>query len=547
MLLRPDILKVFKEIYIIGFQETHYSKQDVKSLNDICSGFIGVGAAKIDENSGIVQGRYSGGVAIMWKSSISNSVKPLLLDVEWCVAVEVCTDSTKFVIINIYMPYQCHEHEDLYIERLGFIRAFIDELNSTNFIIIGDFNANLRHTGTNLFASHMTDFCKENELLISSKILLPQDSYSYVGHREGVPHYSWLDHVVCSADFHKSILNIYIGYDISDEDHIPVTTQFDINLLPCLTDTNNETYFKINWESASEVDIKTFLNLTEQKFSSIDIPIDALLCSDLECKHVYHKQLIETFYNNIINILSESSQHMCSGVNTSRNRPGWSDYVSDLYDYSRETRKVWLENGKPRQGHIFQEFLRSKAKFKYAIRFISRHENILRKESLANKLSNLKPKEFWKEIKSINNSKTALPCSIDNASNSEEIIKLWEDHFYNIFNCLEKVKFNGKYNLDTSYNNLKVNNSEIYEVIQSLDLNKSCGMDGIQVEHLKYSSNKLIPLLSMCFSSCFVHGFLPSALMSIVLVPIIKNKAGNVNSRDNYRPIALASILSKLI
>ena len=51
----------------------------------------------------------------------------------------------------------------------------------------------------------------------------------------------------------------------------------------------------------------------------------------------------------------------------------------------------------------------------------------------------------------------------------------------------------------------------------------------------------------MCFSSCFVHGFLPSALMSIVLVPIIKNKAGNVNSKDNYRPIALASVLSKLV
>ena len=182
----------------------------------------------------------------MWKSSISNSIKPLKLDVDWCTAIEVCTGSTKFVILNIYMPYQCHEHEDLYLEQLGFIKAFIDELNCTNFMIIGDFNANLRHTGTNLFACHMTEFCKENELLISSELLLPHGSYTYAGHREGVPHYSWLDHVVCSADFHKSILDISIGYDICDEDHIPVTTQVDINLLPCLTDTNNDTTFKIN-------------------------------------------------------------------------------------------------------------------------------------------------------------------------------------------------------------------------------------------------------------------------------------------------------------
>ena len=72
-------------------------------------------------------------------------------------------------------------------------------------------------------------------------------------------------------------------------------------------------------------------------------------------------------------------------------------------------------------------------------------------------------------------------------------------------------------------------------------------MDGIQAEHLKYASNKLIPLLSMCFSSFFVHGYLPSALMSVVIVPIIKDKSGNVNSSENYRPIALASVISKLL
>ena len=88
---------------------------------------------------------------------------------------------------------------------------------------------------------------------------------------------------------------------------------------------------------------------------------------------------------------------------------------------------------------------------------------------------------------------------------------------------------------------------EIIEAIKSLKLNKAGGLDGIQAEHLKYSSNKLIPLLSMCFSSFFVHGFLPNTLMSVVLAPIIKNKSGNINSSDNYRPIALANVVSKLI
>ena len=78
-------------------------------------------------------------------------------------------------------------------------------------------------------------------------------------------------------------------------------------------------------------------------------------------------------------------------------------------------------------------------------------------------------------------------------------------------------------------------------------MNKSCGSDNIHAEHIKYASERLIPLISICFTSCFVHGFLPTSLLTVVLVPIIKNKAGNVNSIDNYRPVALSNIFCKVL
>ena len=36
-------------------------------------------------------------------------------------------------------------------------------------------------------------------------------------------------------------------------------------------------------------------------------------------------------------------------------------------------------------------------------------------------------------------------------------------------------------------------------------------------------------------------------MLSVVLVPVIKDKAGKISSKDNYRPIALASVFSKMI
>ena len=40
--------------------------------------------------------------------------------------------------------------------------------------------------------------------------------------------------------------------------------------------------------------------------------------------------------------------------------------------------------------------------------------------------------------------------------------------------------------------------------------------------------------------------FLPNSMMVTVIAPIIKNKAGDLSDNNNYRPIALATVASKL-
>lgn len=78
-------------------------------------------------------------------------------------------------------------------------------------------------------------------------------------------------------------------------------------------------------------------------------------------------------------------------------------------------------------------------------------------------------------------------------------------------------------------------------------VDESTGMVSISAEHLKFANPRLTPFLAYCFTSFLVHGCLPDSMMSVLLVPVIKDKAGTVSSLDNYRPIALASILSKVV
>ena len=50
------------------------------------------------------------------------------------------------------------------------------------------------------------------------------------------------------------------------------------------------------------------------------------------------------------------------------------------------------------------------------------------------------------------------------------------------------------------------------------------GLDGVSAGHLKHTSNRIVPMLAMCFTGLFFRGMLPPSMISVVLVPIVKDK-----------------------
>ena len=231
--------------------------------------------------------------------------------------------------------------------------------------------------------------------------------------------------------------------------------------------------------------------------------------------------------------------------NNRRGRPGWNDYTNELHEGARECFIMWRDAGKPRQGPICDMMKLSRARFKYSLRFIKQHESQLRKDALANKLAQGKPGEFWKDVRLMNNCRTPLPCSIDGVSGDANIAGVWKEHFEQLFNCINDVRdvtFSTEYSSD-----IAVSAAEVEQAVMRLRHKKACGLDGIYAEHITNCSRRLFTIMAMCLSGFFVHGFLPDAMLSVVLVPIIKDKCGKINSKDNYRPVALASVTSKIL
>ena len=86
---------------------------------------------------------------------------------------------------------------------------------------------------------------------------------------------------------------------------------------------------------------------------------------------------------------------------------------------------------------------------------------------------------------------------------------------------------------------------EIYNIINSININKACGYDNISSFFLRMGGEILAPILSLCFSRAFDLGIFPSIFKIAIAVPIFKS--GNKQIVKNYRPISLLLTLSKIL
>ena len=105
----------------------------------------------------------------------------------------------------------------------------------------------------------------------------------------------------------------------------------------------------------------------------------------------------------------------------------------------------------------------------------------------------------------MNNSKISLPDVIQDVQGEENIARMWRSHYKDLFNCLKdtgdtkalcsKVEFS---------TDMIITPVEVKEAIKNLECNKSCGKDGIHAEHLKYSSCRVIQMLSMALTGFLI-------------------------------------------
>ena len=151
----------------------------------------------------------------------------------------------------------------------------------------------------------------------------------------------------------------------------------------------------------------------------------------------------------------------------------------------------------------------------------------------------------------LSNSKTeSRPLTVGGTSGESNITNLWNYHFSAIANSVGSTD-----NRDQVMNALGtvpghndfINAHKLLQIVRGLKSKKAVGNDEVTSEVYKFASEHLLTIISIFLSGCMLSGKLPSTLMHIVIIPLLKCKSKQRADVNNYRPIAIATTLSKVL
>ena len=141
-----------------------------------------------------------------------------------------------------------------------------------------------------------------------------------------------------------------------------------------------------------------------------------------------------------------------------------------------------------------------------------------------------------------------------NIRDRRSIMQSFNEHFTSVASTLNNNKYNSVYAVPDFREYLKnrsensmiaftsVGCKEIFDIVNKFNPNKA---SDTSVRILKLHINILLPKLTLLMNDCIQSGYFPDELKIAKVLPLYKS--GDVNGLNNYRPISILPLLSKIL
>ena len=387
---------------------------------------------------------------------------------------------------------------------------------------------------TNCYGNQMIEFCKATNIFILNNRL---------GEKQTAPKFtckdkSTIDYFLASSSLFDAIntFNVHDFCHLYSDAHCPIS--IILSTQPTGQNVNNGTESHTRTEHIKLWD-HSKTDIFQQNFSlddtsKVQIGLDKLLQKQKICQND-----IDTIVNDIGSLFIDCAESSFGRVkspghkNTDENKKSWFNIdckrARNLYHYARKLyNKYKTEHNK--------QFLKSVSiSYKKTINTCIKNTKLTRINKLR-KLRTTNPREYWKILNS-ENTKSDCNAPID---------KLY-DFFKNTNRAPPAHQEPSTQDLNSE--NLEINGpiteTEIRTAIKQLKNGKASGIDDIKNEHMKLTTDTMIPIYIKLFNLVFDTGIIPESWSIGIIKPIYKNK-GDPNCPENYRPITILSCLGKL-
>ena len=266
---------------------------------------------------------------------------------------------------------------------------------------------------------------------------------------------------------------------------------------------------------------------------------------------------INTYYNAIISALRDSANMSIPRIPLHSFKPFWNDELEQMKSDCIFWHNLWVDGGRASSGWLHQIKSSCKLKYKLAIKeaYLS-FENKLDDEILQHFI-NKKIPDFWKVWNVKFKRNVSRQIHFVGCCDDADIANAFANKFSTVYStndsgssdCCDRVyqASPGDETSKVTHDKLPQYTVELIEsVVNRMKLGKACGPDELSAENLRFAHPALFIHLKLLFYVMFAHGYVPDKFGDGIIIPLIKDKTGDINSIDNYRPITLTPIVAKV-
>ena len=210
----------------------------------------------MDSSAGPLNGRPYGGLGILRRKTLGNICTIKTVNDDRLLVLEQKANGKVAVLVNVSISHDDGTNPDSYQSYLSKLENIVSD-NSYS-CAIGDFNANVSHGG-HRFGKELVNFCKEENFIITDKVLAASDCFTFVSSAHETV--SWIDHIVSTHSLHSLIDRVWVDYPYISSDHLPLFACMNIADILLIEDSgqnSSQVTQRIQWDEVPASNIQLY-------------------------------------------------------------------------------------------------------------------------------------------------------------------------------------------------------------------------------------------------------------------------------------------------